>query len=549
MQQVVKAVKSTQLSFKHYPILSAFFKEYGLFQFFDTLLPKRRHHEVTHGQCILLFVCDCLTARTPLYLYTDLLRDLDVPFIFGPGARAEYFNEYAMGETLDAIVRFGEDKLFAKVLGHLRQQVEIDMSHLHADTTNFSVAGNYDDGGVTPTGLHITYGHAKDKRTDLKRWALMMIVNAMGTPVAMKTLDGNSSDKKTIIEGMTALKEVLEAEGMAEVGSTFIADSSFYTKDNIAAFTGKWISHAQEGLNEVKRYLAMEALPFVESQAEGYSTYGLDSSYGGVAQRWVLVFSEQMYARQVKTLQRGQEKQLKDANAKAYHLQAKTFKCEPDALAAAAELAAKWPLLKAVKPEVSTKTVNKPGKKGRPKEGEGLDVFSVSLAFEKDPRALEDACKGLGKFMLATNDLALGDEQILQAYKQQGTVERGFRFLKNGDFQLAPVFLKSPRRIQALSFVMCLSLMVYSIIENQLRTSLAKANETIRIQDNGPADYKNNARPTLMKVFAMFDHLGTTSITMAGGQQLLIQTTLPPEVRKVLHYLGAPYEKAFERSM
>jgi transposase len=178
-----------------------------------------------------------------------------------------------------------------------------------------------------------------------------------------------------------------------------------------------------------------------------------------------------------------------------------------------------------------------------------VEIFSVSLAFEKDPQAFEDACKGIGKFMLATNDLTLGDEQILRAYKQQGTVERGFRFLKNGDFQLTPVFLKSPRRIQALSFVMCLSLMVYSIIENQLRTSLAKANETIRIQDNGPADYKNNAKPTLMKIFAMFDHLGTTSITMAGGQQMLIQTTLPPEVRKVLYYLGSPYEKAFERSI
>jgi transposase len=549
MQQVIKAVKSTQLSFRHYPILSAFFKEYGLFQFFDTLLPKRRHHEVTHGQCILLFVCDCLTARTPLYMYTDLLRDLDVPFIFGPGARAEYFNEYTMGETLDAIVKFGEDRLFAKVLGHLRQQVAIDMSHLHADTTNFSVAGEYDDGGVEPAGLHITFGHAKDKRTDLKRWALLMIVNAMGIPVAMKTLDGNSSDKKTIIGGMKALKEVLETEGMDEAASTFIADSSFYTRDNITAFTGKWISHAQESLNEVQRYLVMENLPFVGSQAQGYSTYGLDSSYGGVAQRWVLVSSEQMYRRQEKTLLRKQEKQLKEAGAKAYHLQAKTFKCEPDALAAAAELVARWPLLKAGEPEVSSRTVNRPGKKGRPKAGEAAKVFSVSLTFEKDPRAFEDACKGMGKFMLATNDLTLDDEQILQAYKQQGTVERGFRFLKNGDFQLTPVFLKSPRRIQALSFVMCLSLMVYAIIENQLRTSLAKANETIRIQDNGPADYKNNAKPTLMKVFAMFDHLGTTSITMAGGQQMLIQTTLPPEVRKVLYYLGPPYERAFERSI
>lgn len=52
-----------------------------------------------------------------------------------------------------------------------------------------------------------------------------------------------------------------------------------------------------------------------------------------------------------------------------------------------------------------------------------------------------------------------------------------------------------------------------------------------------------------MKIFAMFDHLGTTSITIAGVQQLLIQTTLPPEVRKALYYLGTPYEKAFERSI
>lgn len=549
MQQVIKAVKSTQLSFKHYPILSAFFKEYQLFEFFDTLLPKRRHHEVTHGQCILLFVCDCLTARTPLYLYTDLLRDLDVQFIFGPSARAEYFNEYTMGETLDAIAKFGEDKLFTKVMEHLRQLVDIDMAYLHADTSNFSVAGEYNTAGADPAVLHITHGHAKDKRTDLKRWALLLIVNAMGIPVAMKTLDGNSSDKKTIIEGMTALKEVLDAEETTEVASIFIADSAFYNKDNIATFTGPWISHAQESLKEVKRYLVMDDLPFVDSQAQGYRTYGLDSSYGGVAQRWVLVASEQMYKRQEKTLQRKQEKQLKDANAKAYHLQAKTFKCVPDALAAATELGAKWPLVKASEPEVSSRTVNKPGKRGRPKAGEGIEVFSVSLAFEKDPSAFADACKELGKFMLATNELTLSDEEILKAYKEQQTVERGFRFLKNGDFQLTPVFLKSPRRIQALSFIMCLSLMVYAIIENQLRTSLAKANETIRIQDNGPADYKNNAKPTLMKIFAMFDHLGTTSIIMPGGKHLLIQTTLPPEVRKVLYYLGSPYEKAFDRNI
>jgi transposase len=549
MKQIIQPEHSTQLSFKHYPILCAFFKEYELSQLFDLLLPKKRYHEVSHAQCLLLFVCDCLTARTPLYRYTDLLANLDVEMIFGPGVRAEHFNEYTMGETLDAIARFGEDKLFARVLGHIRQRIALDMTHLHADTTNFSVAGEYDNGGVEPTGLHITFGHAKDKRQDLKRWALLMIVNAMGIPVAMRSLDGNSSDKKTIIEGMQALKGVLESEELAAVASIFIADSAFYTKDNIASFSGAWISHAPEKLKEVQQYLSTEDVLFSDSASEGYRVYGCDSSYGGISQRWVLVYSEQMYKRQEKTLHRNQKKQLKDATAQAYHLRAKQFKCEPDALAEAAAMAAKWPMLKALKPEVSSRTVNAPGKRGRPKAGEGVTVYSVSLVFEQDPLAFAEACKGLGKFMLATNDLTLSDEEILQAYKEQGTVERGFRFLKNGQLRLTPVYLKSPSRIQALSFVMCFALMVYAIIENQLRSSLAKEDETICIQHNGPADYKNNARPTLMKVFALFENLGTTMITTAGGEQLLIRSSLPSEVLKVLHHLGSPYEQAFDRSM
>ncbi len=81
MKQIIQPEHSTQLSFKHYPILCAFFKEYELSQLFDLLLPKKRYHEVSHAQCLLLFVCDCLTARTPLYRYTDMLANLDVEMI------------------------------------------------------------------------------------------------------------------------------------------------------------------------------------------------------------------------------------------------------------------------------------------------------------------------------------------------------------------------------------------------------------------------------------------------------------------------------------
>lgn len=546
-KKIIQPLHSKHLSFRHYPILSAFFKKYGLFEFFDFHLPKKRHFFVSHAQCLLLFVCDCLTSRTPLYLYKNLVEDLDVEMIFGPSVRPEHLNEDAMGETLDAIKKFGVSKLFSLVLQHLRSQTNLDLTHLHVDTTNFSVAGEYYGVEDSPSCININFGHPKDMRTDLKRWALMMIVNAQGIPVAMKALDGNSSDNLTIIEGMKALAEALGADEVAE--SIFIADSSFYTKANITSFDGKWVTHAQDKLKEVRRYQEMPDLPFVDSQAEGYKLYGFPSSYGDVEQRWVLVHSQQMYKLQEKTLQKKQEKHQKAASAEAYHLKAETFKCEPDALSKARSLIAKWPLLKAMEPEISSKSVKANGKRGRPKKGEESEVFSVIVTFAKDPLAFEEACRPLGKFMLATNDLTLTDEDILQVYKQQGKVERGFRFLKDGTLRLTPVFLKSPGRIEALSFVMCFTLMVYAILENQLREALAKKNETIHIQDAGPADYKDNAKPTLKKVFVLFEQLGTNSVTMPGGERLLIRNSLPPEVIKVLYFLGPDYLKAFDRRL
>jgi len=547
MKKIIQPLHSTHLSFKHYPILSAFFKQYGLFEFFDFHLPKKRHFFVSHAQCLLLFVCDCLTSRTPLYLYKNLVEDLDVEMIFGPGVRPEYMNEYAMGETLDAIKKFGGSKLFFLLLEHLKSQINIDLTHLHADTTNFSVAGEYDSDVENPTCISINFGKPKDMRTDLKRWALMIIVNAQGIPVAMEALDGNSSDKKTIIKGMQALADALGAEETAY--SIFVADSAFYNKDNIASFKGKWVTHAPDQLNEVKMYQKMADLPFVDSQAEGYKMYGFPSSYGDVEQRWVLVRSEQMYKRQVKTLERKQEKQLKQASADAYHLKAEKFKCEPDALAEAQRRIAKWPLLKVIGTEITTKSVKKDGERGRPKKGEEAVVFSVTVIYAKDLLAFEEACIPLGKFMLATNDLSLADDQILQSYREQANVERGFRFLKDGTLRLTPVFLKSPGRIEALSFVMCLSLMVYAILENQLREALAEKKETIHIQDSGPAEYKDNAKPTLKKVFVLFEQLGTNSVIMPGGEHLLIRNSLPPEVSKVLYFLGPNYLKAFDRRL
>jgi hypothetical protein len=54
-------------------------------------------------------------------------------------------------------------------------------------------------------------------------------------------------------------------------------------------------------------------------------------------------------------------------------------------------------------------------------------------------------------------------------YKNQSQVEKGFRFIKDKSFRVSEVYLKKPQRIEALSMIMVLTLMIYSVAEWKLR--------------------------------------------------------------------------------
>jgi transposase len=85
-----------------------------------------------------------------------------------------------------------------------------------------------------------------------------------------------------------------------------------------------------------------------------------------------------------------------------------------------------------------------------------------------------------GRFILATNDLdreRYPVAQLLQDYKDQQSVERGFRFLKDPWFMVDSIFLKLPRRIEALMMVMTLCLLVYNLAQFRLRQRLKEQDQ------------------------------------------------------------------------
>lgn len=142
-------------------------------------------------------------------------------------------------------------------------------------------------------------------------------------------------------------------------------------------------------------------------------------------------------------------------------------------------------------------------------------------------------------FILATNDLDSAEltmAALLEHYKSQQKVERGFRFLKSPEFLTSSIFLKKAERIEALLMIMTLSLLVYASLEHKIRHELKEGDEFF------PSMVKNKTtcKPTARWVFLNFEGIDTLE---SNGQRFI--TGLQEHQTRLLRLLGKVYEAIY----
>ena len=190
-----------------------------------------------------------------------------------------------------------------------------------------------------------------------------------------------------------------------------------------------------------------------------------------------------MHKRQEKTFTDNMKKDFKKDNTALKKICSTEFACEPDARAASEKWIQAHSRYKFRDFEIIPVTRKTEKRRGRPKVGDPVVIsFSISAAIEYDNETIELERLRLGRFVLATNDPELSVDTILTYYKEQGTVEGLFRFLKDKSFRVAEIFLKNNSRIQALAMIMVICLFIYSMTEFRLRRELARSDETVASQ-------------------------------------------------------------------
>lgn len=316
-----KSQDFTSRQIGHLGLVAGMIDELGISAVIDEALPKTRDHILPHSKVVTAMLLNGLGFNERrLYFFSRFFTNVSTEQLFGPGVTPEHLNDDVLLRTLDRIYDYGTTDLLNRIVINVMKKFQFGTHLLHADTTSFSVHGDYDNDEEDFRTIQIAYGHNKDIRWDLKQFVLSMVTNQHGIPLFAQPYSGNESDKKILLETIQKVKQNLNLEDKAY----YVADSAFYTAPNLQTLGQHtfWISHPSATIDEVKTLLVTD-VPMVPGKEEGYSIHERLVNYAGIEQKWVLVHSEKRRAASEKNYQKNLDKRLEKARKSLKKLRAK----------------------------------------------------------------------------------------------------------------------------------------------------------------------------------------------------------------------------------
>lgn len=537
----MRGIRSERLD--HLGVVAGVCQEIGLAAYLDTLAGPSQQ-QVSVGTATVAMILNGLGfSNRRLYLVSQFFATKPVEHLLGPGITAELLHDDCLGRTLDWLYDHDPTTLFAGIARQARQRFGVAARQVHVDTTSFAVSGEYASGEDEDARVvAVTYGYSREHRDDLKQWMLALATTRQGDiPLYLQALDGNASDKVSLVDAVEALGEQLHGEGETPI---FVADSGMYSRENMARLNQaqvRWISRVPETSVEAKA--AVRTADAATWQQTGELSF-TPVAMAPRGERWVVGCTRQGQERARATLARKAEQTQSEWEKTLWHLSAQRFACAPDAQAALAKQLSRLPEWLRVEAHlVAHPTHPRPGRPRKDAVPEAMR-WQVEARVTLDAAAVERAVVRQACFLVATNVLdptVLSDQDLIQTYKEQTSVERGFAFLKDPLFLASSVFVKRRERIMALSLVMVLCLLVYRLAEHRLREQLAATGQTVPNQVSKPTD-----RPTMRWIFQCFEGISLLTFPQPAGPPQQAVTELEPLHEQVLALLGPSYEKLYK---
>ena len=501
----------------HLGIVAGMIRKVGMIKLIDDLLGVDDQNEVTPGEAVASMIMNGLgVSNRVLTLSPQFYETKALDILLRPGIKPEHLNRYKLGRVLEKVADYGVEKFFTTVALKSCVEEKVELRTFSSDVTSYALSGAYDE-EVDLEEVYVKHGYSKDHRPDLKQIVQELAVSHDGgVPVMVSVWPGNTSDVEVLRE---RTKKLLKLFADSDQTPCMIGDSKLYNEENIRQLNKiKFVTRVP---STIKRETQIVDQAIAEDDWQS-----IDDKYGiceynlnlyGVNQRWIVVKSQPAFQRAEKTLSKAVKKEFEGVQKKLFHLQAKRFGCESDAIKAVNEIEKKLKFHKISDFQVVKHARSK--KRGRPLPEDTYLEYQVNAVAKENEKKMQHELEHRSCFVLATNLLPseYSSKEILELYKKQDLVEKGFRFLKDPSFFASSLYLKNQKRLQGLLVIMTLAILIYSLAQRYIRQKLALLNLTIPNQIKQPT-----SRPTLRLIFQIIEGINYIKVKMNGVEQVYI---------------------------
>jgi transposase len=503
------------------PMVKHFMDALDLFSLFKKYAPVALDSLADHAESLCILTANIICDNKPLYKVKEWLSNYSDGIVDEP-LEANLFNDDRLARALSALFDADRHSLMTEVSCNAIRVHGLLTDEIHNDSTSITFIGDYKN--PDPAAVKLKHGHNKDFRPDCKQVVFGLNITSDGhVPLSYKLFDGNTNDDVTHIPNWNGLRTLLEKEDFI-----YVADCKLCSHKNlthIAQNNGFFITIVPKDRKEVKQFLKQlknndlefkDAYQVESSRKKGkfniFKTYEADRTKNGFRIIWVHSSSKQEDDRE-----RRQKKvdkaivALEELSPKlnAYHLKTKKeIRAAVDSICKGIKQFLDVKILterKQIKVKVS------PGRPSLESVYKNKWEFKHRIQWELNKQALAEASKTDGLFPLITNT-ALEACEVLKKYKSQPFLEKRM-YTKKTVLQVAPVFLKKEKRIEAILFLYFVALMIVSLIERKIRMNMAKeAIEKLPILPQA----MNSKKPTWNNIRYFFRNVHYSEIIQDG---------------------------------
>ncbi len=493
-----------------------FLRELDVAGTIDGALPRSARSTLSVGEAVCALVASRLCSPSPLYDISGWASGAAVHELFG--TPAELLNDDRLGRALESFAVYAEH-VRGLLAARAIERFGVDAARLHVDLTTVKVSGAYEDSAL------IAKGWSSDRRVE-RQVRTLQAASADGVSLYLRPDPGNASELALV---GACLERLLR---FAKPGMLMICDSALGQPKPLCqieraglqfivplkvntGFRERYLTEGAERMLRPLRYVA---------ERERRLQPRLRTRYRGALRDW-----------EVEDPETGEHRRFRVAYIHS------SEEHEEVALARERALSKAEDALARVQRGLGGrhyKTTDQVQRRVGQIIGENIrELISVTvgehadkptISWQRNETAIENASLTDGVYALASNLKGrLSAERVLRLYKDQQIVERRHRDLKQ-TLKVRPIFLHNDDRVYALISIIGIALLIFGLIESQLRQALAADGQQLLTL----LPEERLAKPTARNTLAAFQGLGITYTT--NGPRL---DRLTPTQKRILDLL------------